>query len=74
MTIAALFNNPITLGESTELWLILPLCVAVAIIYKTIRTNDIRRLWLQVVKLVGLMFGGLVALGLVLWLIQSYWP
>lgn len=74
MTLATVFYNPITLPAMAQLWLILPLCAIVALTYKTVRTNDIRRLWSQVLILIGFMYAGLVSLGIVLWLVQDYWP
>ena len=52
------------------LWLILPLCVVVAVVYKTVRINDIRKLPRQIAALMVYMVGGLVLLGAVLWLVQ----
>ena len=72
--LAMIFRNPITLTWSAQLWLILPLCAVVALVHKTIRTGNLRRLWRQVLVLIALMCGGLVALGVVLWLILDYWP
>jgi hypothetical protein len=65
--IATLFVNPITLSNQAVLWLILPLCLSVAIIYKTIRTRNLRRLPLEIASLMAYMVGGLVLLGAVLW-------
>ncbi len=70
-----LFVNPMTPSSGlTLLWLLLPVCAAVAIVYKTIRTSRLSRLWLEIVALIGYMVIGLGALGAGLWLIQAYWP
>ena len=74
MNPATLFSNPIELSDTAQLLLVLPLCIAVAIVYKTIRLKDLHRLWLEVAALVGYMIAGLGALGLSLWLIREYWP
>jgi len=74
MITTTLFYNPIHLSDTAQLWLALPLCAAVAIVYKTIRLKDLHRLWLEIAVLVGYMIAGLVALGVSLWLIQEYWP
>ena len=74
MMVLALFDKPIVLSFYSLLWLLMPLCTAVAIIYKTVRTNDLSRLALQIVRLVICMAGGLAGLGAVLWLIGEYWP
>lgn len=72
--IVALFTHPITLRFTDQLWFLMPLCVAVAVVYKTVRTQNIARLALEVVVLVGYMIVGLVALGAGLWALQRYWP
>ena len=69
-----LFYHPMTLNSRNLLWLLLPLCASVAIIYKTIRTNNLRDLPREATLLVVYMALGLVTLGAVLWLIQDYWP
>lgn len=65
-----LFLNPMTIPTSLVLWLILPLCLAVAVVYKTVRIGDVRQLPRQIAALVAYMIGGLVVLATVLWLIQ----
>ena len=74
MTILALFDKPILMHFSSLLWLLLPLCLAVAIVYKTVRTNSLSRLAWEVARLVTYMAAGLSCLGLVLWLVHQYWP
>jgi len=70
----ALFRHPIVLPSAAALWLVLPLCLAVAITYKTVRTRRLRRLPLEVAVLMGLMIVGLTALGVGLALVVQYWP
>ena len=72
--IAQLFVHPQILPFDMIPWLLLPLCVSVAVIYKTVRVNDIRRLPVQAGILIVLMLGGLIALGATLWIIHEYWP
>jgi len=72
--IAMLFYNPMELHSGWMLWLLLPLLVGVAVVYKTVRAQEIRRLPLETLVLVGYMLGGLTALGAALWVIQQYWP
>ena len=63
-----LFYNPMTLSsDAWALWLVLPLCATVAIVYKTIRIKDLRRLPLEASMLFGLIIAGLAALGAGLW-------
>lgn len=72
--IAALFYHPLPLSADGHLWLILPLCAAVGIVYKTIRTERLRRLPGQVLAVMGYMVVGLIALGVGLWALREYWP
>ena len=72
--IATLFFNPLTISSGLELWLLLPLCAAVGLVYKTVRTEQIDKLPSQFLRLMGLMFGGLVLLCLAMWLIHTYFP
>ncbi len=74
MTVATLFTYPMTISTDVILFLVLPLLVSVAIVYKTIRVKNIRRLPLEIGILIGYMVAGLVALGVGLWLVQEYWP
>ncbi len=74
MIFATLFRNPMEISSSCILWLLIPLCVSVAIIYKTVRTDNVRRLHIQIVSLVAYMIAGLVLLGGVLWGSYEYWP
>ena len=69
-----IFQNPITIHSDSLLWLLAPLCVAVAVVYKAIRVHDIRRFHWEVLVLLGYMLVGLVVLGGGLWLLQEYWP
>ena len=72
--IGQLFVNPQILPFSMILWLLLPLCASVAVIYKTIRVRDLRQLPAQAGTLIIFMLGGLFALGAGLWIIHEYWP
>jgi len=74
VTAATLFVNPIYLSPTNQLWLMLPLLVTVAVIHKTMRTGDIRRLLRDVLALVAYMAAGTVVLAVVLWLVMTYWP
>lgn len=74
MTLLTLFYNPLQLQWSGILWMLFPLCIAVATIYKTIRTNDIHRLPCEIAKLSAYLIGGLIVLAAGAWLIVTYWP
>ncbi len=70
-----LFRNPLFLrSDWTMLLVMLPLCLAVAVVYKTVRTRNLRRLPVEVLVLMVLMISGLAALGAALYFLQAYWP
>lgn len=69
-----LFYHPMTLNTSVQLWLLLPLLASVAIIYKTVRTDALGRLHIQVLSAIAYMVAGLAGLALALWLVHEYWP
>ena len=70
----ALFRNPVTLSFYSQIWLMLPLCASVAVVYKAVRTQDLRRLPLEILGAFLYILAGLGALGAALWLILAYWP
>ncbi len=74
MSILALFYKPLVISSDNILWLVIPLCVSVAVVYKAIRTDNVKKLPVQIVGLVCYMIGGLIVLGTVLWAIHEYWP
>jgi hypothetical protein len=76
MILAALFYNPYPLHMPSvaALWLVIPLCACVAIVYKALRVSEVRRLPLEAAKLLLYMVSGLVVLGAGLWALVSYWP
>ena len=62
-----LFTNPLPVEASHwALWLMLPLLLSVAIVYKTIRTEHICRLPVEIAKLMAYMLAGLTALAAVI--------
>ncbi|MFP4054563.1 MAG: hypothetical protein ACLFV7_11950 [Phycisphaerae bacterium] len=72
--LATLFVHPLDLSSEAVLWLVLPLTLSVAVVYKAVRIKDVRQLPRQVAVLFVQMVAGLVALGLVLWAVSTYWP
>jgi hypothetical protein len=62
------------IGTPTALALLLPLLLSVAVIYKTVRLDDLRRLPMQVLMLMLYMIGGLGALAVGLWALHTFWP
>lgn len=72
--IAQLFVHPQVLPFDMILWLVLPLCVSVAVVYKAIRVHSLRRLPVEASVLIIFMLGGLFTLGAALYAIHKYWP
>ena len=72
MTAWTIFTHPMALKSTSLLWLVIPLCASVAITYKTIRTNNLRQLPLEVLMLVIYMVVGLAALCAGLYLLFSW--
>ena len=72
--IASLFYNPVTINSGLELWLVLPLCAVVGLVYKAVRVENLRSLPMEFLRLMVYMAVGLTTLCLVLWLIHTYWP
>lgn len=70
-----IFYNPVErFSDLGQLLMMVPLLVAVAVVYKAIRTRNVRRLHVETLGLIGYMVGGLTVLGVVLWGIQRFWP
>ena len=69
-----LFVHPQVLPFDTILWLVLPLCVSVAVVYKAIRVDNLHRLFVEASVLIIFMLGGLLMLGAGLYAIHEYWP
>ena len=69
--ISTLFYNSSQVPSNAGMWFVIPLCLAVTIVYKTIRIKDLRKLPIQSVMLFGYLIGCLLVLGVGLWLIQT---
>ena len=73
--IAQLFVKPIEISFQSAMWYIIPLCAAVAIVYKTIRTDDIRKVpRAAAVLLFVFILPGLALMAAALWAIHAWWP
>ncbi len=66
-----IFKHPIQMGVN-HIWLVLPLCMVLAVVYKTIRVKYIRQLPLQILGLWAYIFAGLTALAVAFWLLVEY--
>ena len=66
-----IFVNPVQMGIN-HIWLVLPLCMVLAVVYKTIRVRRLRQLPLQILGLWAYIFAGLVVLAVAFWLLMEY--
>lgn len=70
--IATLLLHPVPWSSQVVLFLLLPLSLSLAVIYKTIRGKDLRRLPQEILLTTILMLAGMAALAAALWLFQLY--
>ena len=66
-----LFSKPILLGMG-HIWLVIPLCMTLAIVYKTVRVRRLRQLPLQILSLWAYILTGLTALAVAFWILLEY--
>jgi hypothetical protein len=71
MMLATLFYNPVHIPSDVVLWMIIPLCAAVGIVYKTLKIKNLQQLPAAFGILMLYMLGGLVLLGVALWAIRQ---
>ena len=69
--IAELFVHPVQMGQNA-LWLVLPLCAVVAVVYKAVRVQHVRQLPLQVLGLWAYILAGLTALSVAFYMLLDY--
>ena len=62
------FLDPLPLHDYW-MWMILPLAVAIAVVYKTLRLDDLSRLPVETVRLTLLIIVSMIAAGALLWAI-----
>ena len=72
MILATLFVNPMSIDPATSIFWMIPLCIAVAAVYRTIRTDTVRKLPREIITLSVFLIGGLAALMALLWTAQTY--
>jgi hypothetical protein len=68
-----LFYHPVSIPSQAHLWFLVPLCAAVAVVYKAIRIRHVRRLAIESAVLLAYMVVGLVALGALMWVVVGIW-
>ena len=67
--LAALFTAAIQVTGIPRLLLMLPLCLSIAVVYKTTRCEDLREMPLAALILWGTIVLGMLAVGLGLWIL-----
>ena len=70
---AGLFFKPIDVSE-VWLWMLLPLCLSVAVVYKTTKLKQLRRLPFSVAALFSTILLAVMAIGGVLYFLVYLWP
>lgn len=66
--LAALFTTAIQLTGIPRLLFMLPLCLSIAVVYKTTRCEDLREMPLAALILWGTIVLGMFAVGVCLWI------
>ena len=69
MAALALFTRAMELSGPQRLLMMLPLCLSIAVVYKTIRLSDLRELAREVLVLWISIIVGMCAVGLGAWIL-----
>lgn len=69
MPILALFTTAAELSGSQRLLLMLPLCLSIAVVYKTTRCDDLREVVTSALVLWVTIVSGMAAVGVGLWVL-----
>lgn len=69
--LATLFINPMMFSRHTGLLLLLPLCLAISVVYKTIKIEDLRKVPAAVVASWLTVIFGMFALCLAVYLLYN---
>ncbi len=67
--ILAFFTSTVELTSRQRILLILPLCLSIAVVYKALRSENLRRLPWSVLGLWVTIVAGMSAVGVGLWLL-----
>ena len=67
--LAALFTTPITMTGFQHALLMLPLCLSISVVYKTVRCEEVREIPLASLVLWVTMVAGMYAVAVGLWLL-----
>lgn len=67
-----IFYNPVELPTSLRLWLLLPLILAVSLVYRAIKTPDTSKILIKTLRTFVFLAVGMAALGGVIYLLQLF--
>lgn len=70
-SLAGLFTSAMELSAGRRVFLILPLCLSIAVVYKTLRLPDLRRLPVASIVLWITIVISMYAVGVGLWIVFS---
>jgi len=68
-TLATLFLNPMTLSGFQHALLLLPLCLSVSVVYKTVRCAEVRQIPVAAMALWATIVVGMYAVGVGLYVL-----
>lgn len=71
IALSDLFTEPLALSSQTW-WGIIPVSLAVAIVYKTVRSHSLRRLPVEILRLSAYLLAGEALLLLAGWFVLDY--
>jgi len=69
--LATLFVNPIMFSRRTGLFMLLPLCLAISIVYKTIKIDDLRKIPAAVAASWATIVLGMCAVGIAVFILYN---
>lgn len=67
--LATLFITPIMFSRLVGLIMLLPLCLAISIVYKTIKTEDLRAVPVAAAASWGTIVAGMLAVGVTIYIL-----
>ena len=70
-SLATLFITPIMFSRLAGLLMLLPLCLAVSVVYKTIKIEELRKVPASVVASWFTIVGGMLAIGVSIYALYS---
>ena len=69
LELALLFVDPIPLSGLQQAFMLLPICLSISVVYKTIKCDDVREVPVAALTLWGTIVVGMWAVAVALWLL-----